>query len=95
MFESDPEADAEEAIDSIMRSDALFALELATVMVRGNLGFGGGQGSPTFLIGATFCFCNYRFYVPKSNGMLEQKSQSSRRALGHLRQALCRHTEVS
>lgn len=47
VLESNPELDDEEVIDDIVRFDALFALELATVMVHGNLGFGGDRYIPT------------------------------------------------
>jgi hypothetical protein len=40
VLESYPDLDDEEAIDNIVRSDALFAIQIATVMVLSNLGFG-------------------------------------------------------
>jgi hypothetical protein len=39
ILENYPDLDDEEVIDNITRSDALFALRVATVMVRSNLGF--------------------------------------------------------
>lgn len=47
ILQNDPSLDDEEVIDNIARLDALFGIELATVMVRGNLGFGGSRYAPS------------------------------------------------
>jgi hypothetical protein len=39
--EGEPELDGDDAINHVMRSDALFAIEVATVLVRSNLYFAG------------------------------------------------------
>jgi hypothetical protein len=47
ILENNPDLDDDEVLDDITRSDALFALELATAMVRGNVGFGGDRFRPS------------------------------------------------